>query len=122
MPDYSTDFFSDHIPHTDRSTFLETFLKPLKAKFFFTEGSFQFFLMICDRMDGKSQSVPPGATIRSNFWVSGTVEENTLTLLLFLSLRYDADSGRSRLVSVMCYFYSKKKYLVQANPLQFEKF
>ena len=37
--------------------------------------------MLCDRMDGKSQSVTPGAPIRSDFWVFlETVEENTLTL------------------------------------------
>ena len=43
--------------------------------------------MICDRVNEKSQGVPPGASILSNFW--GAVEENTLTLevlVLFLRL------------------------------------
>ena len=39
--------------------------------FIFTKGSGPplIRLMICDRMDEKSQSVAHGAPIRSNFWV-----------------------------------------------------
>ena len=153
MPDYSSDFFSDYNPPTDRSTFLThlTILKSynsylanlkywrkslrssiftsskklkgtkgyslrvfLAVRLFFEKNSpkgppsiflefsdrtdveksqrapFQFFrhcetffqkktfspkvprqfvLMICHRMDEKSQSVPSGTPIRFNFWV-----------------------------------------------------
>ena len=44
---------------------LETFFQ----KNFSPKVPLQFFLMICDRMDEKFQSVPSGAPIRFNFWV-----------------------------------------------------
>ena len=69
-------------------------------QFFSTESAPpSIFLMICDRMDEKSQSVPPGAPIRSNFWVFGYCRrEYFLRRMIFLSLRYGTDLGRSRLV------------------------
>ena len=60
------------------------------------------FLMICDRMDEKSQSIPSGAPNKFNFWVFPVPKKRILrhfeVLLMFLSLRYGADLGRSRLV------------------------
>ena len=38
-------------------------------KIFSPKVSLHFFLMICDRMDEKFQSVPSSAPIRFNFWV-----------------------------------------------------
>ena len=42
------------------------------------KGSLFNFLMICDRMDEKSQNVPSGAPIRLNFWVFRVLKKRIL--------------------------------------------
>ena len=80
---------------------------------FTPKGPPSIFQMICDRMDKKSQSVPFGASIRWNFWVFRVLYKRILwhfeVLLLFLSPRYGADLGRSRLVYLSSFDLFVKK-------------
>ena len=89
------------LKNTKRSPFVFFRICETFFNFFSRKGPPSIFLMICARRDEKCQSVPLARQSGPTFGFLGCFRReyfDTEVLLLFLSLRYGADMGRSRLV------------------------